>query len=176
MFNDGFDDHDHNYIIQIGEIWDSRYRVLRVLGRGSFGQVVEALDLIDQQLYAVKIIKNRKAFFQQARVEITIVQYLNACDVNDSHNIGTDNISCPKNSWFTYIVRFKRFFEHKNHLCLVYELLSFNLYQMLRNGNFTGISLNLVRKFAAQLLIALRFLIANESKIIVRSCAFLYKY
>ena len=47
-------------------------------------------------------------------------------------------------------VRLKGHFTHKSHLCLVFELLSFNLYDLLRNTNFRGVSLNLTRKFAVQ--------------------------
>jgi hypothetical protein len=32
----------------------------------------------------------------------------------------------------------------------VFELLSYNLYDLLRNTNFRGVSLNLTRKFAQQ--------------------------
>ena len=46
----------------------------------------------------------------------------------------------------------------RNHLCLVFELLSYNLYELLRNTNFRGVSLNLTRKFAQQLCTALLFL------------------
>lgn len=46
----------------------------------------------------------------------------------------------------------------RNHLCLVFELLSYNLYDLLRNTNFRGVSLNLTRKFAQQLCMALCFL------------------
>lgn len=86
--NSGFDDADYNYIIQIGELWDSRYRVCRILGQGSFGKVVEAFDLVDRRSYAIKIIKNRKAFYQQALLEIEILGYLNKTDGADTKNIG----------------------------------------------------------------------------------------
>lgn len=55
---------------------------------------------------------------------------------------------------------------HRNHLCLVFELLSYNLYDLLRNTNFRGVSLNLTRKFAQQLCSALMFLTANDLSII----------
>ncbi len=48
-------------------------------------------------------------------------------------------------------VHLKRHFMFRNHLCLVFELLSYNLYDLLRNTNFRGVSLNLTRKFAQQL-------------------------
>lgn len=43
-------------------------------------------------------------------------------------------------------------FEYRGHACLVFELLSYNLYDLLKNTNFRGVSLNLVRKFARQIL------------------------
>ena len=54
----------------------------------------------------------------------------------------------------------------RNHLCLVFELLSYNLYDLLRNTNFRGVSLNLTRKFAQQIATALLFLSWPELKII----------
>lgn len=49
-------------------------------------------------------------------------------------------------------MRFVDTFLHRNHQCLVFEMLSFNLYDLLRSTQFQGVSLNLVRKFARQLL------------------------
>lgn len=57
-----------------------------------------------------------------------------------------------------FSVKLKRHFMWRNHLCLVFELLSYNLYDLLRNTNFRGVSLNLTRKFAQQLCTALLFL------------------
>jgi serine/threonine protein kinase len=56
------------------------------------------------------------------------------------------------------VVRLISSFEHRNHVCIVFELLSFNLYELIRHTNFKGISLNLTRKFAVQLLHTLKFL------------------
>ena len=63
-------------------------------------------------------------------------------------------------------MRLKRHFMFRNHLCLVFELLSYNLYDLLRNTNFRGVSLNLTRKFAQQLCTALLFLATPEINII----------
>ncbi len=64
------------------------------------------------------------------------------------------------------LVKLKRNFTFRNHLCLVFELLSYNLYDLLRNTNFRGVSLNLTRKFALQLLSALLFLSQPELNIL----------
>lgn len=73
-----------------------------------------------------------------------------------------------KNTIFCYqiSVKLKRHFMWRNHLCLVFELLSYNLYDLLRNTNFRGVSLNLTRKFAQQLCTALLFLSTPELNII----------
>ena len=65
-----------------------------------------------------------------------------------------------------FSVKLKRHFMYRNHLCLVFELLSYNLYDLLRNTNFRGVSLNLTRKFAQQLCTALLFLATPELNII----------
>jgi len=71
-----------------------------------------------------------------------------------------------KNEIRVFLVKLKRHFMFRNHLCLVFELLSYNLYDLLRNTNFRGVSLNLTRKFAQQLLTALLFLSQPELSIL----------
>lgn len=43
-------------------------------------------------------------------------------------------------------------FVFENHQCISFEILSYNLYELLRNTSFRGVSLNLVRKFGRQIL------------------------
>eukprot|EP01102_Stenamoeba_stenopodia_P008999 TRINITY_DN263_c0_g1_i2.p1 TRINITY_DN263_c0_g1~~TRINITY_DN263_c0_g1_i2.p1 ORF type:complete len:456 (+),score=75.83 TRINITY_DN263_c0_g1_i2:293-1660(+) len=148
VYNDGYDDHNRDYIVQIGEIFNGRYEVRTHLGKGSFGQVVEAYDHKKKEAVAMKIIKSSPPFYNQALVEINILNQMNQMDPDDSY----------------YVVRLKDHFVHRNHLCIVFELLSLNLYELLRNTSFMGVSLNLIRKFAHQLLSALYFL--SELKII----------
>lgn len=68
--------------------------------------------------------------------------------------------------FFSLSVHLKRHFMFRNHLCLVFEMLSYNLYDLLRNTNFRGVSLNLTRKFAQQMCTALLFLATPELSII----------
>lgn len=49
---------------------------------------------------------------------------------------------------------------------MVFELLSYNLYDLLRNTNFRGVSLHLTRKFGQQLANTLHFLSRSELQII----------
>ncbi|CAE8633847.1 unnamed protein product, partial [Polarella glacialis] len=56
------------------------------------------------------------------------------------------------------VVHMMDYFYFRNHLCITFELLSINLYEFIKNNNFQGVSLGLIRRFAIQLLAALRFL------------------
>lgn len=53
---------------------------------------------------------------------------------------------------------------YKNHLCLVFELLSFNLYELIKQNKFRGLSTHLVRMISAQVLDAL--VILKEASVI----------
>ncbi len=64
------------------------------------------------------------------------------------------------------IVRLLSHFMFRNHQCLVFEMLSLNLYELLRNTQFDGVSLKLIRKFAKQILKALQFLGRRDVDII----------
>ncbi|XP_065920815.1 dual specificity tyrosine-phosphorylation-regulated kinase 1B-like isoform X2 [Dysidea avara] len=145
-----WDDENHDYRVRPGEVWTDRYEIDSLIGKGSFGQVVKAYDMHEKEWVAIKIVKNRKAFYNQALIEIRLLELLNKHD--------------PENK--CYIVRLKTTFMFRNHLCLVFELLSYNLYELLRNTNFRGVSLNLTRKFAQQLCTALLYLSTPEINII----------
>lgn len=38
-YNDGYDDANHDYIVNPGEKWMDRYEIDSLIGKGSFGQV-----------------------------------------------------------------------------------------------------------------------------------------
>lgn len=57
-----------------------------------------------------------------------------------------------------HLLRLKDTFIHRQHLCLVFELLSVNLYELIKQNQFRGLSTTLVRVFAQQLLNALSLL------------------
>jgi dual specificity tyrosine-phosphorylation-regulated kinase 2/3/4 len=74
--NFGYDDDRGDYQIVIGDHLAYRYEIVDVLGKGSFGQVVRCVDHKTGVLVAVKIIRNKKRFHQQALVEVNILQKL----------------------------------------------------------------------------------------------------
>lgn len=71
--NFGYDDERGDYNIVFGDHLAYRYEVIDVLGKGSFGQVVRCVDHKIGCVVAVKIIRNKKRFHQQALVEVGIL-------------------------------------------------------------------------------------------------------
>ncbi|KAK6495492.1 dual-specificity tyrosine-(Y)-phosphorylation regulated kinase [Arthrobotrys musiformis] len=134
--NFGYDDERGDYTIVIGDHLAYRYEVIDVLGKGSFGQVVRCIDHKTGGLVAVKIIRNKKRFHQQALVEVNILQKLREWDPGDQHSL----------------VKFTQSFYFRGHLCISTELLGMNLYEFIKSNDFRGFSLRLIRRFTKQLL------------------------
>lgn len=131
-----------DYTVSRGEIFNNRYNIEQVIGRGSFGQVVRALDTRDNTHVAIKIIKNNSSYVEHALKEVRMTSYLNSIDRDDEHSI----------------MRLRDKFIYRGHQCLVLELLACSLYDLLCDTSFHGVTLNLVRKFCKQILSCLSFL------------------
>lgn len=145
--NNGFDNEESDYILWVNDILGTddnrRYLVLNVLGKGTFGQVVKCQNMLTKEVVAVKVIKNKPAYLNQSMMEVSILEHIQThVDKDDRHNL----------------LRLKDKFVHKEHLCLVFELLSSNLYEVIRKNQFHGLSISLVRTFATQLLDSLSVL------------------
>ena len=149
--NDGWDDENYDYILTPNEvIHDRRYQLIKRIGKGSFGQVVKAVDTRSGDEVAIKIIKSPLQFQMQAQSEISLLELLNRNDGGGQRNI----------------VRLLETFRFRNHQCMVFEMLSLNLYELLKNTQFAGVSLNLIRKFAKQILRALAYLARDDVDVI----------
>ena len=58
----------------------------------------------------------------------------------------------------TFYFHLQEHFTFRNHLCISFELLSLNLYEFIKQNNFMGLSLGLIRRFGQQMLVTLKFL------------------
>lgn len=117
-----------------------RYVVQEMLGQGTFGQVAKCWDAETNSYVAVKVIKNQPAFYQQAIMEVSLLRLLNEkFDPDDEH----------------HIVRMLDFFLYQNHLCIAFEMLGNNLYELLKRNSLRGLQMKYVRTFSRQILDAL---------------------
>ena len=144
--NGGHDNAHANLVLSVNDVLHSdvglfrSFRVLELLGEGTFGQVVKAEDCATRVLRAVKVIKNKPAYYQQALMEIRLLTTLNTqYDAEDRH----------------HMLRLLDHFTYKHHLCLVFELLSVNLYELIKQNQFRGLAMHLIRTFLSQLTDAL---------------------
>lgn len=151
VHNDGFDNSQHDYILHVNDtLSDGRgndFVVLDLLGTGTFGQVVKCRHLTAGEIVAVKVIKNQPAYFNQAWVEINILRMIHL------NNSSEDT---------RYIVKFLHHFVFRGHLCLVFERLSINLYELLKQNNYVGVNFETLRLFLSQLLRTLDVLRQSE--------------
>lgn len=147
--NDNSDNIKSDLIIHVNDVLGSgsrRYLVLDLLGCGAFGQVAKVQDLNSKELLAVKVIKSDPACAEQSVKEVSILAHINSIDKEDIH----------------HFLRLKDKFFFKNHLCIAFELLSSNLYEIHKNNDFNGIDMGLVKSFGRQLLESLIVLKNNH--------------
>ncbi|XP_031626316.1 dual specificity tyrosine-phosphorylation-regulated kinase 2 isoform X2 [Contarinia nasturtii] len=140
--NSGYDDDNGSYNKIIHDHISYRYEILEVIGKGSFGQVVRALDYKTNKPVAIKIIRNKKRFHHQALVEVRILDELRKKDPNNEHNV----------------IHMLDYFYFRNHLCISFELMSYNLYELIKKNNYQGFSLSLIRRFCNSIIKCLRLL------------------
>ncbi|KAH8924443.1 kinase-like protein [Atractiella rhizophila] len=140
--NYGYDDDRGDYLIVPHDHILYRYEIIDTLGKGSFGQVLQCRDHATGEMVAVKIIRNKKRFHHQAMVEIKVLENLRKWDPDDRHSV----------------IKMTDSFSFRGHVCMVTELLSINLYELIKANNFAGFSTVLIRRFATQILAGLSLL------------------
>lgn len=109
-------------------------------------QVVKAYDHKCQTHVALKMVRNEKRFHRQAAEEIRILEHLRKQDKDCGMNV----------------IHMLENFTFRNHICMTFELLSMNLYELIKKNKFQGFSLPLVRKFAYSILQCLDALHRNR--------------
>jgi dual specificity protein kinase YAK1 len=73
--------HNNNISRPIRSSASHKYLILDVLGQGTFGQVVKCQDMKTHQVVAVKVVKNKQAYFSQSMMEVTILELVSISSV-----------------------------------------------------------------------------------------------
>ncbi|KAJ7746550.1 kinase-like domain-containing protein [Mycena metata] len=127
-----------------------RYQVYATVGKGMFAIVVRARvlpegedagnEVKEGREVAIKIVRAQEVMHRAGLKESAILQKLQTADPEDKK----------------HIVRLERTFEHRGHLCLVFESLSMNLRDVVKRfGKDVGLNIRAVRAYAHQLFLAL---------------------
>ncbi|CAE7876296.1 YAK1 [Symbiodinium microadriaticum] len=145
VHNSGLDNAEHNYICHVGDkiVNDSQefgksYEIIENLGQGSFGQVLKC-QVDGSPPVALKISKNKPAYFNQGCIEANVLKRLNCFDTQ-------------------HIVRMLDCFVFRKHLCIAFELLSMNLLEFLKWNKYRRVAMPTIQTVTKQLLKALQCL------------------
>ncbi|XP_048872186.1 homeodomain-interacting protein kinase 1 isoform X8 [Brienomyrus brachyistius] len=114
------------------------YEVLEFLGRGTFGQVAKCWKRGTNEIVAIKILKNHPSYARQGQIEVSILSLLSTENADEFN-----------------FVRSLECFQHKNHTCLVFEMLEQNLYDFLKQSKFSPLPLKSIRPVLQQVATAL---------------------
>ncbi|EGG09887.1 uncharacterized protein MELLADRAFT_34202 [Melampsora larici-populina 98AG31] len=178
---DNFDDADGYYRVILGELLDNgRYHVHANLGKGMFASVVRAKDMHHNPTkdgstglgrdVAIKVVRSQESMYKAGQKEASILKKLQETDPNGKY----------------HVIRLERTFEHRGHLCLVFEAMSMNLREVVKRfGKDVGINLRAVRAYAHQMFLALSLMkkcnimhadlkpdniLVSESKSVLKVC------
>ncbi|KAL7715445.1 Homeodomain-interacting protein kinase [Entamoeba marina] len=153
--NDGLDNINYDLILSYDEVLtgdavygkSGKYRVVSLLGQGSFGQVFKCREEETGELVAVKILRNRSPYFRQGMLEIAVLTLLK--EKFDVDGLGNT-------------VKMISHFLCNNHVCIVFELLGINLYELMKQNNCRGFGVSVARSFLSQMLKSLEVLYNNS--------------
>ncbi|KAK5964145.1 Serine/threonine-protein kinase spk-1 [Trichostrongylus colubriformis] len=141
--------------VNIGDVFNSRYHVIRKLGWGHFSTVWLCWDTKDKRFVAMKIVKSADHYTEAAQDEIKLLLAVREADPEDP--------GCHR------VVQLLDEFTVSGvngvHTCMVFEVLGCNLLKLIIRSNYQGLALEQVRKITKQVLEGLKYL-HEKSKII----------
>jgi len=114
------DDSDGHLAYLPGDWVNDRYEILSTLGEGTFGKVVKVKDHEKEDYVAMKIIKNIHKYREAAKLEINVLQKLNAKDPQGKH----------------LCVRMFDCFNYFGHMCLTFEILGESVFDFLKGNGY----------------------------------------
>ncbi|KAI8367960.1 kinase-like domain-containing protein [Choanephora cucurbitarum] len=142
------DDQDGHYIVRPNESLTKQYKIMRLLGQGTFGKVVECFDRVRRTFCAIKIIRAIPKYRDASKIEIRV---LNTLKQHDPFNLN----KC---------IHLIEWFDHCNHICMVFELLGQSVFDYLKSNQFKPFPQSQIQQLAKQLLTSVAFL--HELKLI----------
>lgn len=132
-------DNDDAIVIRRGEHVAFRFEMSTLLGEGSFGRVVRCRDHKLGREVAIKLIKRDRRYTSQVEMEIATLEL-------------------ARKNRASRIVDMLEHFTFREHVCIVFELLGMNLYEILASRHFKGMKMRFLQSITNQMISALSFL------------------
>lgn len=129
-------------VVPIGDIIKRRFEVRKVLGEGSFGQVLECLDRHTQSVVAVKALKRLEDYDDAAKHEVDIL----------------DLISKSNRSFRSNCIDTVDFFDWHRHFYIVFPLLSISIFNFLEDNEYEPYPIEQAASITRQLCDAVQFM------------------
>ncbi|KNC82427.1 CMGC/CLK protein kinase [Sphaeroforma arctica JP610] len=137
------DDAEGRLIVIPGDyLHGQRYKIIKELGEGTFGKVIACHDTKLNREVAVKVIKNVPKYRDAAKIEISILEALQKHDTRGD----------------TEVIHMLSSFDHRNHMCMVFEVLGENVYEFIKDNGYRGLPFHHVQSMARELLKAVKFI------------------
>lgn len=127
-----------------------RYQQEHVLGKGSFGSVLQCYDHKSQKSVAIKLLNHKPKLHSQIMFELELLKKLQMDE--DINQIEESNHSDNK------IIKFIDAFDFRNFFCIVMELASFDLYTFLQRQHFRGLTMKSLHTVARDTATGLYFM------------------
>ncbi|KAL6056281.1 Serine/threonine protein kinase, CMGC group [Balamuthia mandrillaris] len=132
--------------VQLGELYNRRYKVVKKLGWGHFSTVWLSQDIATDRHIALKIVKSAPDYTEAALDEIEILKQIAAGNPN--------NDKCV----IHLVDHFYHRGPHGKHVCMGFEVLGESLLDLIKRTNYRGLPLPVVKRIAKQVLIGLDYL------------------
>ncbi|KAL2270458.1 hypothetical protein VTJ83DRAFT_2642 [Remersonia thermophila] len=136
------DDDDGHYIVVPDNDLTDRYKMIKLLGQGTFGKVVQAKDKVTGKFVAIKIIRSVQKYREASKIELRVLETLR---VNDEENRNR-------------CIHFRDCFDYRGHICIVMDLMGQSVFDFLKSNNFVPFPNSQIQSFARQLLTSVAFL------------------
>ncbi|KAK3332544.1 kinase-like domain-containing protein [Cercophora scortea] len=140
--NSRVDDDDGHYIVVPDNDLTDRYQMIKLLGQGTFGKVVQARDKRRNKLVAIKIIRSVQKYRDASKIELRVLATLKA---NDEENRNR-------------CIHLRDCFDYRGHICIVMDLLGQSVFDFLKSNNFVPFPNSQIQNFARQLFTSVAFL------------------
>ncbi|AEO69024.1 29db2ef8-18f8-4056-a00c-f6c2c7ba4e67 [Thermothielavioides terrestris] len=136
------DDDDGHYIVVPDNDLTDRYQMIKLLGQGTFGKVVQARDKLSNKLVAIKIIRSVQKYREASKIELRVLETLRA---NDEENRNR-------------CIHLRDCFDYRGHICIVMDLLGQSVFDFLKSNSFVPFPNSQIQSFARQLFTSVAFL------------------